>query len=305
MTQKIPVEKFNIVGIDNSKNDQLAKKSVSFWSEVWHRFSHNKLAIVGLIIITIVALMAIFVPWLSPYKYSDVLGNFNHPPSAKNWFGTDDLGRDVFTRVWYGARISLFIGLSAAIIDLIIGVAWGSIAGLAGGRVDDIMMRIADVLTAVPYLLVVIILLVVMQPGLLPMIIALSITGWVNMARIVRGEVLSIKNQEYVLAARTLGGRTGHLIMRHLVPNALGAIIVTMTLTIPSAIFTESFLSYIGLGVSQPQASWGTMASEGNNAIDTAPWRLIFPALFISVTIFAFNAIGDGLRDALDPKLRK
>ncbi|MFB9220535.1 ABC transporter permease, partial [Kurthia sibirica] len=140
MTQKIPVEKFNIVGIDNSKNDQLAKKSVSFWSEVWHRFSHNKLAIVGLIIITIVALMAIFVPWLSPYKYSDVLGNFNHPPSAKNWFGTDDLGRDVFTRVWYGARISLFIGLSAAIIDLIIGVAWGSIAGLAGGRVDDIMM---------------------------------------------------------------------------------------------------------------------------------------------------------------------
>ncbi|MFB9220541.1 ABC transporter permease, partial [Kurthia sibirica] len=145
----------------------------------------------------------------------------------------------------------------------------------------------------------------VMQPGLLPMIIALSITGWVNMARIVRGEVLSIKNQEYVLAARTLGGRTGHLIMRHLVPNALGAIIVTMTLTIPSAIFTESFLSYIGLGVSQPQASWGTMASEGNNAIDTAPWRLIFPALFISVTIFAFNAIGDGLRDALDPKLRK
>ncbi len=303
--KKISPEKFKVVGIDDSKNDQLADKSVSFWKEVWVRFSHNKLAVIGMIIIGLVALMAIFVPFLSPYRYDEILGRFNEAPNGSNWFGTDDLGRDVFTRVWYGARISLFIGLAAAFIDLIIGVAWGSIAGLAGGKVDDIMMRIADVLTAVPYLLVVIILLVVLQPGLIPMIIALSITGWVNMARIVRGEVLTIKNQEYVLAARTLGARTGHLIMRHLVPNALGAIIVTMTLTIPSAIFTESFLSYIGLGVPQPQASWGTMASDGNNALDTAPWRLIFPAIFISLTIFAFNAVGDGLRDALDPKLRK
>ncbi|GEK31574.1 MAG: ABC transporter permease [Kurthia sp.] len=303
--KKISPEKFTVVGVDDNKNDQLADKSVSFWKEVWVRFSHNKLAVVGMIIIGIVALMAIFVPWLSPYKYDEILGRFNEAPNGSNWFGTDDLGRDVFTRVWYGARISLFIGLAAAFIDLIIGVAWGSIAGLSGGKVDDIMMRIADVLTAVPYLLVVIILLVVLQPGLVPMIIALSITGWVNMARIVRGEVLTIKNQEYVLAARTLGARTGHLIMRHLVPNALGAIIVTMTLTIPSAIFTESFLSYIGLGVPQPKASWGTMASDGNNALDTAPWRLIFPAIFISLTIFAFNAVGDGLRDALDPKLRK
>ena len=303
--KKISPEKFKVVGIDDSKNDQLADKSVSFWKEVWVRFSHNKLAVIGMIVIGLVALMAIFVPFLSPYRYDEILGRFNEAPNSSNWFGTDDLGRDVFTRVWYGARISLFIGLAAAFIDLIIGVAWGSIAGLAGGKVDDIMMRIADVLTAVPYLLVVIILLVVLQPGLIPMIIALSITGWVNMARIVRGEVLTIKNQEYVLAARTLGARTGHLIMRHLVPNALGAIIVTMTLTIPSAIFTESFLSYIGLGVPQPQASWGTMASDGNNALDTAPWRLIFPAIFISLTIFAFNAVGDGLRDALDPKLRK
>ncbi|MBQ0139565.1 MAG: ABC transporter permease [Kurthia sp.] len=302
---KISPDKFKIVGGDSSASEVLADKSVSFWKEVWLRFSKNKLAVAGIIIIAIVALMAIFVPFLSPYKYNEILGNFNTAPNGKNWFGTDDLGRDVFTRVWYGARISLFIGLAAAFIDLVIGVAWGAVAGLVGGRVDDIMMRIADVLTAVPYLLVVIILLVVMEPGLLPLIIALSITGWVNMARIVRGEVLTIKNQEYVLAARTLGARTWHLIMRHLVPNALGAIIVTMTLTIPSAIFTESFLSYIGLGVSQPQASWGTMASEGNNAIDTAPWRLIFPALFISLTIFAFNAVGDGLRDALDPKLRK
>lgn len=306
MTQQ-PIDKdlFKVVGVNDEASDKLAKKSVSFWKEVFIRFSHNKMAIAGLIILAIIIAMAIVVPMLSQYKYSDQLGVYNSPPSAQFWFGTDDLGRDIFVRIWAGARISLFIGITAALIDLVIGVLWGSVSGLVGGRVDNIMMRIADVLTAVPYLLVVIVLLVVMQPGIVPMIIALSITGWINMARIVRGEVLSIKNQEYVLAARTLGASTGHLIMKHLIPNALGAILVTMTLTIPSAIFTESFLSYLGLGVPAPRASWGTMASDGNKAIADYPWRLIFPAVFISLTIFAFNAIGDGLRDALDPKLRK
>lgn len=296
---------FDIVGSRTNEADKLSEKSVSYWKEVMLRFSQNKLALLGLIILAIIVLMAIFVPILSPYKYSDQLGLYNSAPSSTHWFGTDDLARDMFVRVWYGARISLFIGLAAALIDLIIGVLWGSTAGLAGGRVDNIMMRIADVLTAVPYLLIVIILLVVMEPGLVPMIIALSITGWINMARIVRGEVLSIKNQEFVLAARTLGAGKWHLIKRHLVPNALGAILVTMTMTVPVAIFTEAFLSYLGLGVSLPKASWGTMASEGSKALRSAPWRLLFPALFISLTIFAFNAVGDGLRDALDPKLRK
>ncbi|MEB2278601.1 ABC transporter permease [Lysinibacillus xylanilyticus] len=303
--QQIEKDKFKIVGGNHEATEKLTDKSVSFWKEVFIRFSHNKMAIFGLIALIIIVLMATFVPMLSQYHYSDQLGSFNAPPSSEFWFGTDDLGRDIFVRIWAGARISLFIGFAAAIIDLIIGVLWGSISGLAGGRVDNIMMRIADVLTAVPYLLVVIVLLVVLEQGIFPMIIALSITGWINMARIVRGEVLSIKNQEYVLAARTLGARTGHLIIKHLVPNALGAILVSMTLTVPTAIFTESFLSYLGLGVPAPQASWGTMASDGNGAIANAPWRLIFPALFISLTIFAFNAVGDGLRDALDPKLRK
>lgn len=303
--QQIEKDKFKIVGGNHEATEKLADKSVSFWKEVFIRFSHNKMAIFGLIALIIIFLMAIFVPIFSQYHYKEQLGVFNAPPSSEFWFGTDDLGRDIFVRVWAGARISLFIGFAAAIIDLIIGVLWGSISGLAGGRVDNIMMRIADVLTAIPYLLVVIVLLVVLEAGILPMIIALSITGWINMARIVRGEVLSIKNQEYVLAARTLGARTGHLILKHLVPNALGAILVTMTLTVPTAIFTESFLSYLGLGVPAPQASWGTMASDGNGAIADYPWRLIFPALFISLTIFAFNAVGDGLRDALDPKLRK
>ena len=306
MTQQ-PIDKdlFRVVGANDEASDKLAKKSASFWREVFIRFSHNKMAIVGLIVLTIIIAMAILMPIFSQYKYSDQLGVYNSPPSAQFWFGTDDLGRDIFVRIWAGAQISLFIGITAALIDLVIGVLWGSISGLVGGRVDNIMMRIADVLTAVPYLLVVIVLIVVLQPGIIPMIIALSITGWINMARIVRGEVLSIKNQEYVLAARTLGANTWHLIMKHLIPNALGAILVTMTLTIPSAIFTEAFLSYLGLGVPAPKASWGTMASDGNKAIADYPWRLIFPAVFISLTIFAFNAIGDGLRDALDPKLRK
>ncbi|OCS94464.1 ABC transporter permease [Caryophanon latum] len=303
--QKLRDGAFDIVGMHREEQEQLSSKPVSFWKEVLYRFKQNKLAVCGLIVLIIIALMAIIVPEVSQYKYSDQLGVYNQPPSAEHWFGTDDLGRDIFVRIWAGARISLFIGITAALIDVIIGVIWGSIAGLAGGRTDNIMMRIADVLTAVPYLLVVIILIVVMEPGLVPMIIALCITGWVNMARIVRGEVMSIKNQEYVLAARTLGAGTAHLIRKHLIPNALGAILVTMTLTVPAAIFTEAFLSYLGLGVPAPRASWGTMASEGNKALMSYPWRLFFPAFFISLTIFAFNAVGDGLRDALDPKLRK
>ena len=296
---------FRIVGVKQDETDVLSEKTISFWGEVFQTFIRNKLAIFGLILLVIIFLMAIFVPVFSPYSFSEQTGLYNSPPSLTNWFGTDNLGRDIFVRAWYGARISLLIGLSAAAIDVVIGVFYGSMAGVLGGKTDNIMMRICDILTAIPNLLVVIMLLVVMKQGLVTMIIALSITGWVRMARIVRGEVLSIKNQEYVLAARTLGANTNHLIFKHLIPNAMGSIIVTMTLTIPGAIFAEAFLSYIGLGVTPPTASWGTMASEGNEAILTAPWRLLFPALLISITIFAFNAVGDGLRDALDPKLRK
>ncbi|MCF2132354.1 ABC transporter permease, partial [Strepomyces sp. STD 3.1] len=195
--------------------------------------------------------------------------------------------------------------LAAAFIDLIIGVIWGSIAGFRGGKTDEAMMRIADILWAIPYLLMVVLLMVILDKGLLPMIIAMSITGWINMARIVRGQVLQLKNQEFVLASQTLGAKTSRLLFKHLIPNSMGPILVTMTLTIPSAIFTEAFLSYLGLGVPAPLASWGTMATEGVPALEYYPWRLLFPATFICLTIFAFNVIGDGLRDALDPKQRK
>ncbi|WP_027408924.1 ABC transporter permease [Anoxybacteroides tepidamans] len=304
--QQIPKEMFQPVRAELSEAEKISKPSLSYWKDVSIRFRKNKLAMFGLVILIILVFMAIFGPHMTKYDYAtNDLMNTNQPPSAKHWFGTDDLGRDVFTRTWYGARISLFIGLAAALIDLCIGVIWGGIAGLRGGKTDEVMMRIADILWAVPYLLLVIILMVVLGQGLGTMILAMTITGWINMARIVRGQVLQLKNQEYVLAAQTLGANTSRIMFRHLIPNAMGPILVTLTLSIPSAIFTEAFLSYLGLGVPQPLASWGTMASEGVQALQYYPWRLFFPATFICLTIFAFNVVGDGLRDALDPRLRK
>jgi len=250
--------------------------------------------------------MAIFAPVFSSFQYEETdLTNANQPPSGEHWFGTDDLGRDVFVRTWVGARISLTIGLAAALIDVLIGVIWGAISGIRGGRTDEIMMRIADILWAIPSLLMTILLLVVMGKGLITMIVAMVITGWINMARIVRGQVLQLKNQEFVLASRTLGAKNSRIIRKHLLPNIMSPILVTMTLTVPTAIFYEAFLSYLGLGVPQPLASWGTMATDGVQGLEYYPWRLFFPATFICLTMFAFNVIGDGLRDALDPKLRK
>lgn len=304
--QQIPKEMFQPMTVDLSEAEKISKPSLTFWKDVSIRFRKNKLAMFGLVLLILLVFMAIFGPHMTKYDYAtnDLL-NTNQPPSSEHWFGTDDLGRDVFARTWYGARISLFIGLSAALIDLFIGVLWGGFAGYRGGRTDEIMMRIADILWGVPYLLLVILLMVILEQGLGTMILAMTITGWINMARIVRGQVLGLKNQEYVLAAQTLGASTSRIMLKHLIPNAMGPILVTMTLTIPSAIFTEAFLSFLGLGVPQPLASWGTMASDGLPALQYYPWRLFFPATFICLTIFAFNVVGDGLRDALDPRLRK
>lgn len=304
--QPISKEKFQIVGPKVADVEKISKPSLSFWKDVAIRFRKNKLAIFGLVLLAMLVFMAIFGPHMTKYDYAtnDLL-NTNKPPSADHWFGTDDLGRDVFTRTWEGARISISIGIAAAIIDLLIGVAWGAFSGYKGGRTDEYMMRIADIIAGVPYLLLAILLMVVLGASLPTMILAMTITGWINMSRIVRGQVLSLKNQEYVLAARTLGAGLPRIMGRHLIPNAFGPILVTMTLTIPSAIFTESFLSYLGLGLTAPLASWGTMASEGLPALRYYPWRLFFPATFICLTIFSFNVIGDGLRDALDPRLRK
>ncbi|MGE5704578.1 MAG: ABC transporter permease [Clostridia bacterium] len=299
-------EHFEPISMDLRQAEEIKRPSLSFWADVWRRLKKNKVAMASMIFIIVLLALAVFIPIFSSNDYftTDLAGK-NKKPSVEHWFGTDDLGRDMFVRIWYGARISLEVGFAAAAIDLIVGIIYGGIAGFYGGRVDEIMMRIADLLFAVPYLLVVILLMVVMGPGLLTIIIALTVTGWIGMARIVRGQILQLKAQEYVLAARSLGADNKRLIFKHLIPNALGPIIVTLSLTVPTAIFAEAFLSFIGLGVAAPIASWGTMANDGLPAMKYYPWRLMFPAIFISVTMLAFNLLGDGLRDAVDPRLRK
>ncbi|USY56503.1 ABC transporter permease [Bacillus sp. CBEL-1] len=303
----IPDEWFVPKQKDRTEAEAVVRPSLSYWHDAWLRLLKNKLAMLGLIFLVLLVIMAIVGPMISPHSVTQTsFANQNQPPSKEHWFGTDDLGRDVFTRTWYGARISLFVGVMAALIDFIIGVIYGGVAGYKGGRTDNVMMRIVEVLYGLPYLLVVILLMVVMGPGLSTIILALSVTGWIGMARIVRGQVLQIKNYEFVLASKTFGTKTARIIKKNLLPNTMGPIIVQMTLTVPTAIFAEAFLSFLGLGVQAPFASWGVMANDGLSSILSGYWwRLFFPAFFISITMFAFNVLGDGLQDALDPKLRR
>ncbi|WP_373420488.1 ABC transporter permease [Halobacillus sp. Marseille-P3879] len=303
----IPDDWFQPIERDEKEAETVVRPSLSYWQDAWRRLRKNTLAMSGLVFLIFLGLMSIFGPILSPHSVSDqILSNQNQAPSATHWFGTDDMGRDVFTRTWYGARISLFVGLMAALIDFFIGVTYGGISGYKGGRTDSVMMRIIEILYGLPYLLVVILLLVVMGPSLLTIIVALTVTGWVGMARIVRGQVLQIKHNEFVLASQSFGAKTKRIIRKNLLPNTMGPIIVQMTLTVPTAIFAEAFLSFLGLGIQSPFASWGVMANDALGTILSGHWwRLFFPAFFISATMFAFNVLGDGLQDALDPKLRR
>ncbi|MBP2626132.1 MAG: ABC-type transporter, integral rane subunit [Firmicutes bacterium] len=283
-----------------------ARPITTYRQDAWRRLKEHKLAMIGLYTVLLIILIAVIGPWMSHVSYSDQnLMQANQSPSTEHWFGTDNLGRDLFIRVLYGARISLSIGIVASLINLTIGVVYGGIAGLVGGRVDRIMMNIVDVLYGIPMLLYVILLMVVLKPGLTNIFIALGIAYWLGMARIVRGQILSLKEHEYVLAARTLGASNWQILYRHLIPNSMGPIIITMTLAIPEAIFTEAFLSFIGLGVAAPMASWGVLSSEGVTSLRSYPFQLFFPAMAISITMLAFIFLGDGLRDALDPRTRR
>lgn len=291
--------------IDLPLNEETLPPPSSYWKDGRKRLQANPIAITALVLLALLILMAIIGPWLTPYTYYEThLSLKNLPPSMTFWFGTDELGRDLFSRVWWGARISLFVGISASLIDLAIGVCYGALAGLLRGKTEELMMRIADILSSIPYLLVIILLMVIIGPGLTSIILALSLTGWISMARIVRGQILTLREQDFVLAAQAMGASKRRILFSHLIPNCMGPIIVTLTLTIPGAIFAEAFLSFLGLGVQAPIASWGTMANDGLPALRYYPWRLFFPAGFISLTMLCFNLLGDGLRDAFDPKLR-
>jgi oligopeptide transport system permease protein len=292
-----------------------AVKGRSLWVDARRRLLRNRAAMAGIIILAIVALMAIFAPMLSQYSFSDqdydVItcapdwwpGDVSCRAGGTHWFGTDAVGRDLFVRVLYGARVSLSVGLIATAVSLLIGVLYGSIAGYLGGRADNWMMRAVDVLYSLPFVFFVIILMVLFDRSLVLMFVAIGAMEWLTMARIVRGQTLSIKQKEFIEAARAAGVSGPGIILRHIIPNVTGPVVVYVTLTVPGVILTESFLSFLGLGVQEPLTSWGVLISDGANQ-NTAPWLLVFPALFMAVTLFCFNFIGDGLRDALDPKDR-
>lgn len=282
------------------------RPSKTYWADAWSRLKEDRLAIFGLWVIVAVILFAVFAPVLSQYEYDEMDFSFsNDSPSLTHWFGCDMFGRDLFVRVAYGARISLAVGFIASFISLFIGVIYGGVSGYKGGKIDDVLMRVVDVIYSVPSMIYVILLMVVVGPGLGSIFITLGITYWAPMARMVRAEVMRIKSEEFVIAARVTGASPSRILFRHIIPNAMGAVLVTLTFSVPGAIFTEAFLSFVGLGVSAPMASWGVLCSESVPAMAIYPWQLFFPSVAISVTILAFNFLGDGLRDALDPKLRR
>jgi oligopeptide transport system permease protein len=303
---QIQKEQFKPLPQGSQHNEKIVRTQLSYWQDVWRRLKLNRGALIGLIVLSILVFMAIFGPFMTEYGYQEqVLTDANLSPNAEHWFGTDDLGRDIWARVWWGTRISLFIGIIAAVLDLLIGVIYGSIAGYLGGRADNIMMRIIEILMGIPNLILIILIMIFLDPGITAIIIAMVITGWMGMARLVRGQILQLKEQEYVLAARALGADTKRLLFKHLVPNTMGPIIVSVTFTVPGAIFFEAFLSFIGLGLRPPLSSLGVLINDGYKLMQIFPYQFLIPAITISLIMLSFNLLGDGLRDALDPKLRK
>jgi len=285
---------------------ELARPSVSLWRDAWNRLLRNKMAMAGGLFILLVAFAAIFAPWVAPYGYkeTDYKNNRIGPRWPDHIMGTDKLGRDVFSRVMWGGRVSLTVGLVGALTQLVIGLIYGSISGYLGGRIDNYMMRFVDVMYAFPTLLFIILIMVVLGPGLVNIFIGIGAVAWMGMSRLVRGQFLSLREKDFVEAARMIGARPLGIISRHLLPNSLGPVVVALTLGIPGLILTEAVLSFIGLGVPPPFPSWGQMIYEGWQGLRAVPHLTIFPGLAISATMLAFNFLGDGLRDALDPMMR-
>ncbi|MGB8713662.1 MAG: ABC transporter permease subunit [Onishia taeanensis] len=275
--------------------------------EAWRRLKQNKAATTSLVLLTLIALACVAGPWLTPWALDEVDWNaFLTPPSPENghYAGTDANGRDLLTRVFHGGQVSLSVALVATFVSLVIGVLYGAVAGFIGGRVDNLMMRFVDIMYSLPFMFLVILLMVVFGRNILLIYAAIGAVEWLDMSRIVRGQVLALKRREFVEAAQALGVRSHKIVTRHLIPNAIGPVIVYVTLTVPKVILLESFLSFLGLGVQEPLTSWGVLISEGKDMMETAPWMLLVPSAFLAVTLLCLNFLGDGLRDALDPKTR-
>lgn len=303
-----------------------AIEGTSLWRDAWQRLLKNRLAVFGMVIVVVIALASIVGPTLisktAGYSYDSIprdsnliksFAPFTGPGGKFSWahpMGTDNAGRDILARVLSGGQISLMVALIATLVSLLIGVSYGAVAGYVGGKIDDLMMRIVDVLYSLPYVIIVIVLLALLPAKtpvgqLAELFFALGAVSWLTMARIVRGQIMSLKNQEFVLAARATGVSTPNIIFRHLVPNALGPVIVYATLTIPTVMLSEAFLSFLGLGVRPPRVSWGSLAAEGAQNLAVYPWQLIFPGVTMALMLFSLNFLGDGLRDALDPQMKK
>ena len=277
----------------------------SLWQNAAERLRRNKAAMFSLWLLFLFVILVVAGPWLAQHDYTQTdlsLGSTAPNLDDGHWFGTDALGRDVLARTLAGGRISLLVGLVATLVSLLIGVFWGAVAGYCGGRVDALMMRFVDLLYAMPFMFFVILLMVVFGRNILLIFVAIGAINWLDMARIVRGQTISLRHREFIQAATLMGVGTLTIIARHVIPNLLGVVVVYVTLTIPQVMLVESFLSYLGLGVQEPFTSWGALVNQGALEMETAPWLLVFPALFLAGTLFCFNFIGDGLRDALDPK---
>lgn len=301
----LPADLFEAAEQNSSDLEYIARKHHSALYDGWIRLRKNKAAVICAVILIVITLFAIFAPILGQYTYFDT--NYKaklKPPSIEYPFGTDQFGRDQWARIWYGTRISLLIGLVAALLNLFIGVIYGAVSAMIGGRVDAIMQRIIEILVGVPHLIIVILFMMILPPGVGTIVIAMSITGWVNMARLVRAQILKLKNQEFVMAAKLLGTSGWKMIMKHLVPNTVSVIVIQIMFAIPSAIFTEAFLSFIGVGLAAPKASLGVLINDGYKMLRAAPYMLIYPALAIILIMVCFSILGDGLRDALDPRMK-
>ena len=289
---------------DSEKNNEfIAVQSKTYFQDAWAHFKKNKLALVSLCFLFVMVALAILVPLLSPYTYDGQdLTLRNDPPSLSHPLGTDKFGRDIFVRLMYGARISLSVGFSAAFINLFIGVVYGGVCGYFGGKLDMVLMRIADIIYSIPSMLYVIMVMLIFGSNIFSVLLALSVSGWIGMARQVRTQVMSLKEREYAQAARVMGASHRRILFKHLITNSIGPIIVNTTLMVPQAIFTEAFLAFVGIGISIPQSSWGTMANEARSLIQSYPIQMLWPVLAISLTMLSLNFIGDGLNEALDPR---
>ena len=300
---KLTADLFEPLSDDEKNREFIATDSKTYFQDAWARFKKNKMALIGLGFLAVMVVLAILVPMLSPFEYDGMdLTALNEMPSMTHPMGTDKFGRDIFVRVMYGARISLAIGFSSAFICLVIGVIYGGIAGYVGGRTEMIMMRIVDILYSLPSLLIVILIMLVFGSNVMSILIGICVTAWIGMARLIRTQVLTLKEQEFALAAYVLGASRSRILFKHLVINCMGPIIVNVTMLVPSAIFTEAFLSFIGIGISAPAASWGTLANEARTLIESNPIQIIWPVLSICLTMLSLNFIGDGVSDAFDPK---